>query len=365
MTITERIKIGVRKRIKKFYRNFDARLRQERANSHACRLEQSALTKDEKRKIKSFWGEWGGKYWSFAFYKSFCGTLNVQYVPDDYYDFAEHVLNLRWAAFFLQHKCTLKYILPENNRPKAIVQKIDGHYVAEDNSEISEQEAIALLESRDVIIAKNALGPGGGKGVRRIVMGDNGKVSLQEILKWHDITFEEVVVQHPFMAQFNPDSVNTIRFVTLNINGQCSVLSAFIRMGSVGSFVDNLSGGNGVLVGLNQEGCVNEFGIDKHFQKKSNAPTGVPLKGLKVPDYNSLKSQIVSFHQRIPFANLIGWDVAIDTEGNPVVLEINLDSALVEAHQVFNGPIFGERLAEVMKYIEDRKPTLRHSYITY
>lgn len=47
------------------------------------------------------------------------------------------------------------------------------------------------------------------------------------------------------------------------------------------------------------------------------------------------------------------------------MLEINLDSALVEAHQVFNGPIFGERLAEVMKYIEDRKPTLRHSYITY
>lgn len=365
MTITKRIKIGVRKRIKKIYRNFDARLRQERANSHARRLEQSALTKDEKRKIKSFWGEWGGKYWSFAFYKAFSGKFDVRYVPDDYYDYAEHVLNLRWAAFFLQHKCNLKYIIPESNRPKAIVQKVDGHYVTEDNREMSEQDAIRLLESRDVFIAKNALGPGGGKGVRRVVMLEGGRDLLQEVLKWHDITFEEVVEQHAFMAQFNPDSVNTIRFVTLNINGRCDVLSAFIRMGAVGSYVDNLSGGNGVLVGLNQEGCVNEFGIDKHFQKKGNAPTGIPLKGLKVPDYNMLKDQIVSFHQRIPFANLIGWDVAIGKDGSPVVLEINLDSALVEAHQVFNGPIFGERLAEVMRYIEDRKPTLRHSYITY
>ena len=365
MTITKRLRIGVRKRIKTFYRNFDARLRRERANSHATKLQQTALTNDEKREIKRFWGDWGGEYWSFAFYKSFCGTFNVQYVPDDYYDYAEHVLNLRWAAFFLQHKCNLKYILPEANRPKAIVQKVDGHYMLPDNSEISEEDAITLLASREIFMAKNALGPGGGRGVRRVNIPKDGVASLQEIVKWHDITFEELVVQHPFMAQLNPDSVNTIRFVTLNINRRCSVLSAFIRMGAKGSIVDNLSGGNGVLVGLDQDGNVNEFGIDRHFDKKNNAPTGNPLKGLIVPQYESLKSQIVSFHQHIPFANLIGWDVAIDIEGNPIVLEINLDSALVEAHQAFNGPIFGERLEEVMKYIKDREPSLRHSYITY
>lgn len=365
MTITKRIKISVRKRIKKFYRNFDARLRQERANSHASRLEQSALTKDEKRKIKSFWGEWGGKYWSFAFYKSFCGTLNVQYVPDDYYDFAEHVLNLRWASFFLQHKCNLKYFIPECNRPKTIVQKIDGHYVTDDNEEITEREALALLKTRDVFIAKKALGSGGGKGVRRIEIKNGGDEELKNIVEWHDITFEELVVQHTFMSQFNPDSVNTIRYVTLNINGKCDVLSAFIRMGAIGSFVDNLSGGNGVLVGLNQDGELNEFGIDKHFGKKYTAPTGVSFKGLFVPEYESLKKQIITFHKKIPFANLIGWDVAIDAGGNPVVLEINLDSALIEAHQVFNGPIFGDRLKEVMAYIEGRRPTLRHGFITY
>lgn len=355
----------IKESINHYYGLFDAKRRRDKANGHALRLKRVPLLKEEKKTIKEMWGDWGGKYWSFEFYKAFCGTFNVQYVPDDYYDFAEHVLNLRWAAFFLQHKCNLKYIVPAPNRPKPIVQKIDGHYVTEDNNEMTEEEAAALLKGKTVFVAKNALGPGGGSAVHKIDMSCEDESSLRKILRWHDIEFEEVVCQHEFMARFNPESVNTIRFLTLNINGRCNVLSAFIRMGGTGSYVDNLSGGNGVLVGLTQEGVVNEFGIDKHFEKKYKAPTGILLEGLRVPEYDKLKEQIIAFHKRIPYANLIGWDVAIDENGVPVVLEINLDCALLEAHQAFNGPVFGERLDEVMRYIAERSQRLRHSYITY
>ena len=62
---------------------------------------------------------------------------------------------------------------------------------------------------------------------------------------------------------------------------------------------------------------------------------------------------------------MIGWDVTIDKEGNPIVIEVNLDRALIEAHQVFNGPVFGDRLAEVKEYIENRKPTLRYDMMIY
>lgn len=365
MSIKSRLYARARKKIDDFYCRFDSDRRARNANARAGRLEHAELTLEEKKAIKEMWGRWGGDYSSFSFYKSFCGKFDVRYVPDDYYDFAEHVLNLRWAAYFLQHKCVLKLLVPSENRPKPIVQKIDGHYLTEENVEMSEAEAVALLKEKDQFIAKNALGPGGGKGVRKIVNNGEGMPELKEVLKWHDITFEELVAQHDFMAQLNPDSVNTIRFVTMNINRKCDVLSSFVRMGAKGSFVDNLSGGHGVLVGVNTNGHFNEFGINKYFEKQYNAPTGVLLKGLQIPDYERLKSQIVSFHQRIPYANLIGWDVALDNQGNPVVLEINLDNALVEAHQVFNGPIFGDRLSEVMEYIEDRKPSLRHSYITY
>lgn len=346
---------------------YDLKQRAEKSNARGSRYDALALTKEEKNKIKEIWGEWGGDYDSYGFYKKFCGTFNPYLVPDDYYDYAEHVFNLRWAAFFLQHKCNLKYILPKQNRAEVIVQKIDGHIVLEDNTEISKQEAIALLKKHPVFVSKIARGTGGGKGVRKIDLDEiEDKDSyLDELLSPVDIEFEKVVRQNDFMAQFNPDSVNTIRFITLNINEKCTVLSAFIRMGSRGSFVDNLSGGDGVLVGLNKDGYLNDFGVDKNFNKIYQAPTGIDLKGLRIPEYERIKQQMIDFHRKIPFANLIGWDVTLDSNLNPIIIEINLDTAVIEAHQVFNGPVFGDRIDEVRQCIKERTPLLRHQMITY
>ena len=353
--------------IDKIAYKYDLKRRAEFSNSRGARYDGMYLTKEEKAKIKEIWGEWGGDYKSYGFYKKFCGTFNPNLVPDDYYDFAEHVFNLRWSAYFLQHKCHLKYIIPKQNRAEVIVQKIDGHIVLEDNTEISKQEAIELLKQHPVFVAKIARGTGGGKGVQKVVLDEvqDRDAFLGELLSPIDVEFEKVVQQNEFLSQFNPDSVNTIRFITLNINEKCTVLSAFMRMGSRGSFVDNLSGGHGVLVGINSEGYLNEFGVDEHFEKKFTAPTGLAFKGIQIPSYSRIKQQMIDFHKKIPFANLIGWDVTLDHEMNPVIIEVNLDSAVIEAHQVFNGPIFGDRLVEVRKYIESRIPLLRHQMITY
>lgn len=345
----------------------DLKRRAEKSNDRGGKYGSVALTKQEKAEIKSIWGKWGGNYKAFGFYKKFCGIFNPYYVPDDYYDFAEHVFNLRWAAYFLQHKCNLKYFIPKQNRAEVIVQKIDGHIVLEDNTEISKHEAIAILKQQSVFVAKKGRGTGGGKGVRKIVMDEvqDKDGLLDELLSPIDVEFEKVVCQNVFLAQFNPDSVNTIRFVTLNINDSCTVLSAFFRMGSKGSFIDNFCSGVGVLVGVNDEGYLNEFGIDKNFNKMYKAPTGLEFKGIQIPNYYQIKKQIIDFHKKIPYANLIGWDVTLDRNLNPIVIEVNLDSAHLALHQSFNGPIFGDRLEEVKNYIKTRTPLLRHQMMTY
>lgn len=355
------------KRLDRIAYKYDLKRRADFSNKRGSRYGFALLSKEEKMAIKEVWGEYGGDYQAFGFYKQFCGAFNPYYVPDDYYDFAEHVLNLRWSAYFLQHKCNLKYIIPSLNRAKVILQKIDGHIVYEDNTEITVQEAITCLKKHPVFMAKIARGTGGGKGVQRIVLDELKDVdsSLCELLSPIDVEFEEVVKQSDFFAQFNPDSVNTLRFVTLNINENCTLLSTFLRMGAKGSYVDNLSGGHGVLVGINSNGVLNDFGVDKNFEKRFESPTGVKFSGMTVPNFDQIKQQIINFHKKIPFANLIGWDITIDTNGNPIVIEVNLDSAVIEAHQVFNGPIFGDRHTEVIEYIEKRKPLLKHQMMTY
>lgn len=364
-------KILVRKQFEKKFNRFAIKYYSQRkaqiVNSVSYHYDRAKLTLKEKQDIKRIWGKGREKYYAFEFYKQFCGTFNPCYVPDDYYDLAEHVLNLRWAAYFLQHKCNLKYIIPEKNRAKVIVQKIDGHYVLEDNTEISKEAAIIRLKEHPCFMRKVARGTGGGKGVKKVIL-ENVKDEacfFDELLQGNDIEFEEIIRQNEFLDQFNADSVNTFRFLTLNINQKCTLLSTFLRMGAKGSYVDNLSGGSGVLVGINNEGYVNSFGIDKSFKKIYHSPMGLEFKGVIVPSFDTITQKIIDFHKKIPFANLIGWDVTIDKEGNPIVIEVNLDSALIEAHQVFNGPVFGDRLAEVKEYIENRKPTLRHQMMIY
>ena len=150
------------------------------------------LSKKEQELFEKAWHDC--KSDSYAFYKAFGCELDVDIVPNDYYQWAEHVLNLRWATFFLQHKCNLKYIIPENNRPKTILQKIDGHYVFEDNTEISKDEAKKLLESKNEFICKIAMGTGGGIGVQKVNMNKqtDPSLTLEIILKPEDLIFQDV-----------------------------------------------------------------------------------------------------------------------------------------------------------------------------
>ena len=359
------LKIKLYRKIDRYFYSWNLSVRNENANSRVWKLPCAQLTKQEQNLFDNTWN--GCKSDSYGFYKAFGCKLDFDLVPNDYYQWAEHVLNLRWATFFLQHKCNLKYIIPENNRPRTILQKIDGHYVSEDNTEMSKDEAKKLLESKEEFICKVAMGTGGGKGVQKVNMTKqtDPQLTLEQLLKPEDLIFQEVVSQSKFMANLNPDSVNTFRLLTLNINGKCTVLSSFVRMGAKGSFVDNLCTGGGALVGVNQDGYLHDFGIRKDYSKCYETPTGLPFKGMQVPDWNYIKEKVIGFHQHIPYANLIGWDITVDKEGEPVVIEINLDGAEIEAHQIFNGPVFGDRFDEVRQYIENKRPLLRHAMITY
>lgn len=69
---------------------------------------------------------------------------------------------------------------------------------------------------------------------------------------------EELVVQHPAMAELYPTSVNTVRILT--IYGK--IVDATLRMGNGGSFLDNASSG-GIFAPVDIEtGRITAEGID-------------------------------------------------------------------------------------------------------
>ena len=141
-----------------------------------------------------------------------------------------------------------------------------------------------------------------------------------------DFFFEKQIVQEPILRQFNPDTVNTIRVLTYNN----SVISATVRFGGKGEFVDNVSA-NGVAVSLDIEtGILGDYGMKmystiEHFYEHPDSH--IKFKNVKVAQWPEVKRLVEKTLEYIPYYKSVGFDIAT-TEYGPVILEINTGAGI-------------------------------------
>lgn len=285
----------------------------------------------------------------FAFYKYFHNAIDSSLAPSDFYYNCELVLNKRWSLNFLSHKSNLHYFVPEINRPRTVIYDINEHLYNANNCIISKKHAFDLLREKERFVVKQSLFTGGGKGVR--LFEHPSDVQIKEILNCSDFIVQDVLPQHAFFSELNPSSVNTIRMETLNLHNTCSILSSFIRIGAKGSFVDNITGREGMVVGVDERGVLCPFGLTKDYDKVNESSSGKKFEGLVIPNYVYIKKTVMELHEHFPLVNLINWDVALDEDGVAKIIEINLNAMNPLYHQVFNGPIFKDRTQEVIDYV--------------
>lgn len=153
-------------------------------------------------------------------------------------------------------------------------------------------------------------------------------IKLSKLLQKEPLLFEEKINQIKQFNDFNPTSVNTIRFITtLMPSGEVKLLPVLLRIGRNGSFIDNACDGGNIEAEINLNtgeisGAV-EFNGFRNIKYIDNHPdTGKRINGESVQNWEAICLKIKNFQKRIPFLKAIGWDVAITEEG-PVVIEIN------------------------------------------
>lgn len=240
----------------------------------------------------------------------------------------------------------------ELKQPQLYIKKIDHHYFDGQSKLISPSKAIDILCQHDQFIVKPSTNSHGGAGIKLIrhKMTQSTVKTLFEGYK-DDFIAQEIIAQHPDTAKFNPESLNTIRVISLFLNGKVTILKSALRCGQNGAEVDNATSG-GLMIKIKEEGYLENFGVDVRFEKITETHNGVKFEGCKINDFYKLEDIVKTYHPRFyPTLHLIAWDFAINSEGEPIFIEGNTKVPGIFWMQLCAGPIFGDLTKEVIEYV--------------
>ena len=322
------------------------------------------LTKGQVADVKVFFKKHFGRevptYWHQYLY-SRNGLWSEKYIPASIYN-SEIIWRLN--KFQFRNAYTDKGFydtwFPDINRPHTIVKNVNGYYY-DDQHALTEAEAIERCGNLKEAIIKPSLGGTWGIGVK-LIQSDNGiimdtKKPVKDLFASYKQSFivQERLEQHPDLAKLNPTSLNTIRVMSYRRGDEIVVLYAVIRIGRKGQVVDNETAG-GIKADIDlQTGRIKGSAIGS--PKESLMPVtdvGTPTDGFQIPCFDKVLEVVKEMHLRLPYFNLIGWDMSVDKDGKPTLIEWN---RAAELSQVAHGPAFGDLTEEIFAYAMRRENT--------
>jgi hypothetical protein len=317
----------------------------------------------EWRKVEQYWQRFGIKPkrdW-YALYCDGSDAYDPRYIPDPIWfrDIVPYFNNTSMSPAYAD-KAIYNRLLPDVKKPETIVKRTAGHYFNGDGEQpISHEEAVRICEGEEHLIIK----PSGGTKGAGILFYDRDEENSLRIPAIFDamssgFVVQRIVKQHPDLARLNPESLNTVRVISFHFKGAVHILSAQLRIGGVGSRVDNYSaGGNAVAVKPN--GWLYEKSVNHDMEWVEVAPNGIKLKEVKVPNYQRIVDTIKRLHCNLPYFNIIGWDFAVDEDGTPIMIEYNTKPG---QNQIGGRePTFGDLTDEVLEDVFIKK-TLKNAF---
>ncbi len=185
------------------------------------------------------------------------------------------------------------------------------------------EEFLQFVDKNPVFMAKLLDGQCG-KGISKITVDENtDKKELYNRLRQdRQFLLETYVIQHPEISRLFPKAVNTIRMVTMRVNGKTTITCRVIRIGNGDNVVDNYNHG-GMFSVVDENGKITKPAIDKAGNIYEIHPvTDTPIKGFQIPLFEEAKALVVKMSQVVPEIGYTAWDICI-TEKGPVVIEGN------------------------------------------
>lgn len=331
-------------------RHFVASLEKKHRGKLRSRTSTNVLTKQQEQQVRDFYAPYAKvDLTAHSFYTEKTGQFHVNYLPDDlYYSRIDAYYNDWRECRYIDNKCFYRQMFQGIQHPEAIASRIGDLWYDGDGQLIRHSDLDALLAKEPEIVAKVARGSGGGKGVYFVPGKDFSTIAHKFD---EDIVIQRPLRQHPGLDLINPSSVNTIRIISLLREDGVKIYSAILRIGKGGSRVDNASSG-GITCGITADGKLKPLAYAVTGQRFTQHPdSGLVFDGIPIPGFDLCMAAVPKLHVQVPRFHLVSWDFAVDTQGQPVLVEANLHYGELDFHQLNNGPIFGEDTEMILKEI--------------
>lgn len=325
---------------------------------------QRKLSREQKREIQEFYKSIIGKeidLYSHEYFYSRTGLYSKYYIPTNFYMVELMGRANRWPFIpAYGDKNLTETLLPNAKQPHTILKRMNGHYYYE-GAPVSEKEAIERCSNLKNVLIKPALSSQG-RGIESITVTDGqtdlkGK-TIEQVFKLYGKNFlvQERVKQHERMNALNPTSVNTIRIVTFRSDMEILLIYAVVRIGKMGSVVDNQCAG-GISAIIDENGRLGKYGFGGYEEDNlTKTDCGTVLEGFQIPSYDKAIDLVKKLHFQLPFFDLIGWDIAIDEAGDPILIEWNQRVGL---SQSAFGPGFGKYTERILRELWPRQNTFK------
>lgn len=158
-----------------------------------------------------------------------------------------------------------------------------------------------------------------GNGARTYTVSNEDQANriFDELVSLGEWIVEEVIKQAPEISEFNPSSINTVRFPSFKKNGIVKCVYPCMRFGRAGSIVDN-AGQGGVFVSIDRN--TGEIISDAYDEKGnvyvSHPDSQVGFRGFHVPQWDELVDMVMKAHLALPDNQVyVAFDLALSEKG--------------------------------------------------
>lgn len=312
----------------------------------------SKLTPKQKRQMRKFYRPYvrhmTDRYHRLYTEKS--GEFYPEYLPEELYVmWVDRYFSNREEARFLDNKCYYYRLFSNVKLPEPVALRIGESWLDSNLMPVSSNEVKKLLQKEPELVVKQAVNSEGGYGVEFIKGEELSESFSQKFRSFpYDVVIQRPVKQHPGLAKLHPESVNTMRIVSLMTEEKVKIYAVCLKIGVGKARVDNGCHG-GIYCGVKPDGSLREYGILDNGEILHNHPDlGYSFAEQKVPHLEKAVALVKKAHSFMGHFRLVSWDVSIDEDGEAVLIEANLSLGGINDVQMCSGPLFGKDTKKIL-----------------